>query len=104
MKIGSLLAGCLPALLLVACGGDSKPNATDTASTATPKAASKPAPKAADTAQDPKPKRRRQRRPRVNTQLVKTLFGNDPAWPKAPVASTPELVALGNALYHSEHL
>ncbi|MEC8252911.1 MAG: cytochrome c peroxidase [Planctomycetota bacterium] len=104
MKIGSLLAGCLPALLLVACGGDSKPNATEKASTAAPKAASKPAPKAADTAQDPKPKRRRQRRPRVNTQLVKTLFGNDPASPKAPVASTPELVALGNALYHSEHL
>lgn len=108
MKIGSLLAGCLPALLLVACGGDSKPAPTDTARAAAPAADQAPAPKAdgAPKAQDPKPKpkRRRTRRPRVNVQLVKTLFGNDPASPKAPVESTPELVALGNALYHSEQL
>ena len=36
--------------------------------------------------------------------MVKALYGNDPASPKAPVASTPALVALGNALYHSEDL
>ena len=36
--------------------------------------------------------------------MVKALYGNDPASPDAPVASTPELVALGKTLYHSEDL
>ena len=109
MKIGSLLVGCLPALLLVACGGES-PAEPKKATGATPPKVAKPeaskpaASKPAASTQGAKPKRRRTRRPRVNTQLVKTLFGNYPAAPAAKVASTPELVALGNALYHSEHL
>jgi len=105
MKIGSLLAGCLPALLLLSCGGDAKPAQERTAPA---KEAAKgaagggqaSAPKQQEPAQA-KPKRRRTRRPRINTQLVKTLFGNDPASEAPAMASTPELVALGKALYHS---
>lgn len=106
MKIRSLLAGCAPALLFFACGGEPQSENQAAANAPAPKASSAPAPMqdASPKAQDPKPTKRRTRRPRVNTQLVKTLFGNDPASPKAPVASTPELVALGNALYHSEQL
>lgn len=122
MKIGSLLAGLLPAVVLVACGGDAKntnPKSdapTKQSSPATDKqevaaddagkgSAGDSAPKQADTAQEPKPKKKKRiRRPRINVSLVKTLFGNDPAAPKAKAKSTPELVALGNALYHSEHL
>ena len=104
MKIRSLLAGCAPALLFFACGGDPQSENQGAASAPAPNTASAPAPKqdAAPKAQDPKPTKRRTRRPRVNTQLVKTLFGNDPASAAAAVASTPELVALGKALYHSE--
>ncbi|MGC6488619.1 MAG: cytochrome-c peroxidase [Planctomycetota bacterium] len=105
MKTGSLLAGCLPALLLFACGGESKPAAEPAAGAqAAPAAGRAAAPKAAPKQQDPKPdkpKKRRTRRPRINTQLVKTLFGNDPASTAAAVESTPALVALGEALYHS---
>ena len=99
MKIRSLLAGCAPALLFVACGGDAQPENQGATSAPAPKAASAPAPKqdAAPKAQDPKPTKRRTRRPRVNTQLVKTLFGNDPASAAAEVASTPALVELGKA-------
>src|SRR5690606_17965924 len=61
-------------------------------------------PKADDSegaAQDPK---KRIRRPRVDVKLIKMLLGNDPPSPPAPVESTPELVALGKTLYHSELL
>ena len=103
MRIGSLLTGCLPALLLVSCGGEPQAN---TPTTARPAANSQPkAEEAAKTEpeqQDPKPTKRRVRRPRINVTMVKTLFGNDPASAAAAVPSTPELVALGKALYHSK--
>ena len=98
MKTGSLLAGCLPALLLFACGGDAKPAAGSAAPAQTAKSAPAVASVAAPKKQDPKadkPQKRRVRRPRINTQLVKTLFGNDPASTAAAVESTPALVALG---------
>lgn len=104
MKTGSLLAGCLPALLLFACGGDAKPAAGSAAPAQTAKSAPAAAPAAAPKKQDPKadkPQKRRVRRPRINTQLVKTLFGNDPASAAAKVPATPALVALGKALYES---
>jgi len=124
MKIGSLLAGCLPVLLLAACGGEAKTtpeknpakaNASAPEQDNAPKQGGAPkqdgdAPKAdtpkADTpkAQDPKPKKRRIRRPRIDVRTVKMLFGNYPGAPAAKVESTPDLVALGNALYHSESL
>ena len=118
MKIGSLFGGLLPLLLLVACGGD-KSDAKSPKSSPATKASSassktspltkpaggssdaKPATKPA-AAQDPKPKRIR--RPRVDYRLIKALLGNYPPAPPAPVKATPELVALGKALYHSEHL
>ncbi|MFN3241813.1 MAG: cytochrome-c peroxidase [Planctomycetota bacterium] len=131
MKIGSLLTGCLPVVLLLACGGETKTSPQNAANTnssssgsgevasngggdgqadANAQKADTPAngtsnaaaPKA-DAPQDPKPKKRI-RRPRINTALVKPLFGNDPSSPKAEVEATPDLVALGNALYHARGL
>lgn len=58
---------------------------------------------AAPTPQEPKPEKRI-RRPRVNFKLFQTLLGNDGPAPKAPVAATADLVALGKTLYHSELL
>tara|TARA_R110002096_G_scaffold9362_23_gene37125 strand:+ start:485 stop:1606 length:1122 start_codon:yes stop_codon:yes gene_type:complete len=110
MKIGSLLGGMLPLLLLVACGGDTstKPSTPEKtpAKSASEQAADKaPVAKAPDsnTTQDPKPKKRI-RRPRVDFRLIKALLGNDPPSPKAPVAATKEMIALGKALYHNEQL
>ncbi len=103
MRIGSLLAGCLPALLAVSCGGEPQAN---TPTTAQPAANSQPkaeeAAKSEPEQQDPQPTKRRVRRPRINVTMVKTLFGNDPASAAAAVPSTPALVALGKALYHSK--
>ena len=119
MKIGSLLGGLLPLLLLVACGGDklaksSTPKntpANEASGTSTDKA---PVGNASGTSSDTKPdtkpdtkqgqKPKRIRRPRVDYRLIKALLGNDPPSPKAPVKATPEMIALGKALYHSEHL
>lgn len=106
MKIRSLLAGLLPLVLLAACGGDKAPAArtpnNDKATTLTGGAsgdgvaAGKVAAK-----QTPKPTKR-VRRPRVDFRMIKVLLGNYPPAPKAPVAATPELIALGKALYHTE--
>ncbi|MCK5942585.1 MAG: c-type cytochrome [Planctomycetes bacterium] len=115
MKIGTLLACLASSVLLVACGGDTKASPHPSPSEAS---ASKDADDGGSTsrssttddaqAQDPqgtgKEPRRRIRRPRVNVQLVKALFGNDPASAPAKVASTPALVALGRSLYHAEVL
>ncbi len=43
-------------------------------------------------------------RPRIDYQMVKTMFGNDPSAPAVDNPSTPEKVALGKALYHEKHL
>ncbi len=125
MKIVSLLGGVLPLLVLAACGGGDAPNKSKsgsptTASTGAPNTGSantagKPDGSAQsggsikpEGAQNPKPAgskpKKLVRRPRINVMVVKALLGNDPAAPKAEVASTPALVALGRALFHSEHL
>lgn len=106
MKTVSLFGPVLPLLLLVACGGGdaektSNPTKSNSGSSSSTGGTAQPSKQA----QDPKPKKpKRVRRPRVNVPVVKALLGNDPVVPKATVASTPALVALGNALYHSEHL
>lgn len=125
MKIGSLIGGLLPLLLLVACGGETPakpstpkstpaPSKTATSKPATPAgdaAASKtPSGDASDAAVSAKPvatqapKKKRIRRPRVDYRMLKMILGNDPPSPKAPVEATAEMIALGNALYHSESL
>lgn len=43
-------------------------------------------------------------RPRIDYQMVKQMFGNDPSAPAVDNPSTPEKVALGKALYHEKHL
>lgn len=44
-------------------------------------------------------------RPRIDYDTVKRMFGGEPGQvPDAPIASTPDLVALGKALYHEKHL
>jgi cytochrome c peroxidase len=130
MKIGSLIGGLLPLLLLVACGGEtptksstpkstpapskpatSKPATSKPATLAGDAAASKtPSGDASDAAVSAKPvatqapKKKRIRRPRVDYRMLKMILGNDPPSPKAPVEATAEMIALGNALYHSESL
>ena len=59
---------------------------------------------AAEAPQAPQDPQKRIRRPRVNYKQFQILLGNDPPAPKAPVASTPELVALGKTLYHTKAL
>lgn len=100
--------GVLPLLFLAACGGgdvkkaDKPTNPANSSSGSSSSGAANTAPEQ----QDPKPSKpkRRVRRPRVNVPVVKALLGNDPPAPKAEVAATPALVALGKTLYHSEHL
>jgi len=105
MKTASLLGPVLPLLLLVACGGgDTKKPATPANSNSGSSTSTGGAAPSKET-QDPKPQKpKRVRRPRIDMRMVKALMSNDPPAPKAEVASTPALVALGNALYHSEHL
>ncbi|HEB51926.1 MAG TPA: c-type cytochrome [bacterium] len=101
MKTLTLLTTALPLFLFAACGGDD-PKKTDA-----PAAQDSPAAKQqsqADSQPAKRKPRKRMRRPKVNYQAIKVLFGAEPPAPKAEVASTPELVALGKALYHSEHL
>lgn len=109
MKIGSLLSGLLPLVLLAACGGEASDKgapskgAAGTGGAAADKKvdAQKPA------AQKPSVKKKRIRRPRIDYRQVKVLLGNDPpvtAANKAPVAATPALIALGKDLFHSEAL
>lgn len=109
MKIRSLLSGVLPLLLLAACGGDKATTSATpkkdqpTASTATPSSSDGAAASKTAAKQTAKPTKR-VRRPRVDFRMVKVLLGNYPPAPKAPVAATPEMIALGKALYHSETL
>lgn len=78
------------ALLSLALGGDPVPAAPT----------SQPAAAAAPVAQDPKPLPR----VRIDYNMVKNLFGKDPASDDPKNPSTPEKVALGKALYHEKHL
>lgn len=113
MKIGLLLGTMLPLVLLPACGGDAPKNdpkpsvnagAADQAggSSGSSSAAADEQGAQAQQPQEQEPKRIR--RPKINDQMVKALFGRDPNAPAATVESTAELVALGDALYHAEQL
>jgi cytochrome c peroxidase len=110
MKIVPTLGGLLPLLMFAACGGEAPKTSTSApASSSSDSQSSNPSSqdgvpaKSAKPAAKQKPKKR-VRRPRINVPVVKALLGQDPAGPAAPVESTAKLVALGKALYHSEHL
>lgn len=122
MKIGLVLpCSALALLSLQACGGDSTPaapannspsappskpaqaspaTAPASAETPTPAPPRTPAP----TVQTPEPSKKPTGPVRVNYDLVKVLFGNEPPAPTVDNPSTPEKVALGKLLYHEKHL
>jgi len=112
MNIGLILGSLLPFALLPACGGDTPKNdptpAVESGGQAAGGGAADANHSGAETSggetgeQDPQPKRIR--RPKINSAMVKALFGRDPSAPKAPVEATPELIALGKVLYHEESL
>ena len=104
MKIGLLIGSVLPVVLLAACGGG-EPQQTTTPPAGKTSPPSAGGSGAAGTGQQQKPKKpKRIRRPKIDDNMVKIFFGNETAAPAAPVESTPELVALGKQLYHTEVL
>ena len=93
MKIAILLScGALPLLPLFTPGDDR--TVADAPTTALTRAAG-------EQGQDPAKKTPR---PRIDYQMVKQMFGNDPSAPTVDNPGTPEKVALGKALYHEKHL
>ena len=99
MKSGLLLpCGAIALLFCQACGGD-KPAAPSPVPAA-PVQPAAPVP----AAQAQEPGKRPAAPVRVDYEMAKRLFGNDPSAPAVDNPSTPEKVALGNALYHEKHL
>ena len=100
-----ILAVATSLFAFTACGGDqTAPTQPATQQSAQQPAAKQPA--AQEPAQKPavpalkKPKLP----PKIDMTLVTAYFGNEPTAPKAEVASTPDMVALGKALYHDASL
>ena len=100
-----ILAVATSLFAFTACGGDqTAPTQPATQQSAQEPAAKQPA--AQEPAQKPavpaikKPKLP----PKIDMTLVTAYFGNEPTAPKAEVASTPDMVALGKALYHDASL
>jgi cytochrome c peroxidase len=119
MKIGlSTQCSALALLFLAACGGDkpapapaSNPAPAPTAPSQTLPAAAPVDASASKTQREPVPEPATQnpgKKPmmpvRVNYDLAKVLFGNEPAAPAVDNPSTPEKVALGKALFLEKSL
>ncbi|MEO6597779.1 MAG: cytochrome c peroxidase [Planctomycetota bacterium] len=118
MKTASVLSfGALALLFLQACGGDKPAAAANNPAPAAPAAQTPTAP--TPTAPTPAAKTPTEQtpaavpteqpkkafpRPRVDFEMAKRLFGNDPMAPEVDNPSTPEKVALGKALYHEKSL
>lgn len=103
MKIAILLScGALPLFPLLTSGGD-EPVTVVPSTVVAPSvvAPTVEAPGVSEQGQDPAKKTPR---PRIDYQMVKTMFGNEPPSPAVDNPSTPEKVALGKALYHEKHL
>ncbi|HZN41893.1 MAG TPA: cytochrome c peroxidase [Planctomycetota bacterium] len=121
MKPGfSIPCSALALLFLQACGGEaaaapSNPTAAPPApesqarpSPAAPAAPERTAPSPAAETATPDAPQNPAKKPmapvRVNYDLAKILFGNEPATPAVDNPSTPEKVALGKALFHEKGL
>jgi cytochrome c peroxidase len=98
---------CSAAALLfsLGCGGDKPqqpaqpaPSAPQSPAAAAATPTASPTPAAAAPQDTPK---KPVARPRIDYELVKTLFGNDPSAPEVAGLKTPEAIALGKALYHA---
>lgn len=96
MKRFLTYCGATALLFLPACGGD-KP-----ADTPSKPAAQAPAQKPDE--QAPQKPARRRPPPKLDMTQIQKEFANFPAAPAAPVAATPDMIALGKALYHDESL
>ena len=118
MKLGpSIRCSALALLFFASCGGDKPapapaPHPTPAPSPVPAKApqapsAAAPVDASAEAPQSPgsqNPGKKPVAPVRVNYDLAKVLFGNEPPAPAVDNPSTPEKVALGKALFHEKHL
>lgn len=102
MNSTPLSALALAALLLASCGGGDQPGNVPSGQSNQPRPSTPPSntptPEKAPAVKKPKVP------PKLDMTLVKGYFGTEPSAPKAEVASTPDLVALGRTLYHDTSL
>ncbi|MEZ6038084.1 MAG: cytochrome c peroxidase [Planctomycetota bacterium] len=113
MKSQNLIVAVL-SLSLAACGGGDKPAPSSpnagAPSASTPKPAEQkpaeqtPAPVPSPAEQPQEPAKAPAKRVRIDLNMVKMLFGNETAAPKAEVEPSEALVMLGDKLYHAEAL